>query len=74
MIVVRIRKAGPCFYYSVCAAPWAILEGLAPGLIYQLGVAKGYYGLQTSGPSLKGLTIKSGETKDLGEIQVKPMP
>jgi hypothetical protein len=50
------------------------LEGLAPGLIYQLGVAKGYYGLQTSGPSLKGLTIKSGETRDLGEIQVKPMP
>jgi RNA polymerase sigma factor (sigma-70 family) len=50
------------------------LDGLAPGLAYNLGVSKGYYGLETEGPELKGLTIKPGETKDLGDIRVKPMP
>src|SRR5262249_20743749 len=50
------------------------LDGLAPGLAYNLGVAKGYYGLETEGPELKGLTIKAGKTKDLGDIRVKPMP
>jgi hypothetical protein len=49
------------------------LDGLVPGLAYDFGVQKGYYGLETAGPSLKGITIKLGETKELGDIQVKPV-
>ncbi len=50
------------------------LDGLAPGLAYNLSVVKGYYGLETEGPPLKGLTVKPGETKDLGEVRVKSGP
>jgi protocatechuate 3,4-dioxygenase beta subunit len=47
------------------------IEGLAPGLKYSFGVLKGNYSLETSAG--EGLTVKAGETKDLGDVQVKPM-
>jgi RNA polymerase sigma factor (sigma-70 family) len=49
------------------------IEGLIPGLKYNLSVLKGYYGLQIVNGKSKDLTIAAGETKDLGEIRVKPM-
>jgi RNA polymerase sigma factor (sigma-70 family) len=50
------------------------LDGLAPGLNYNLSVMKDNYGLETDGPSLKVITIKTGESRDLGDIHVKPRP
>ncbi|HTU93116.1 MAG TPA: sigma-70 family RNA polymerase sigma factor [Gemmataceae bacterium] len=48
------------------------IEGLAPGLKYELSVVKRPYELEIVGGRPK-VTIKSGETKDLGDLQVKPM-
>jgi hypothetical protein len=48
------------------------LDGLIPGLTYHLGVFKRPYGLETD-PKLDAVTVKPGETKDLGDIRVKPM-
>jgi hypothetical protein len=47
------------------------IEGLAPGLKYQLHVSKQGYGVDIISGKSKDLTIKSGETKDLGVVQVK---
>jgi hypothetical protein len=49
------------------------IEGLAPGLKFGLRVIKSPYSLEISGKNLKDLTVRPGETKDLGDIQVKPM-
>jgi RNA polymerase sigma factor (sigma-70 family) len=50
------------------------LDGLSRGLKYSVHVVKDPgYGLEISGKNIKDITIKPGETKDLGDIQVKPM-
>jgi RNA polymerase sigma factor (sigma-70 family) len=49
------------------------IDGLAPGQKYGLTVIKSPYSLQFSGKDLKDLNLGSGETRDLGDIQVKPM-
>src|SRR5262249_19241322 len=47
------------------------IEGLVPGLKYRIGiVAPGFRGAGYLGDGK--LTVKSGETKDLGHVQVKP--
>jgi RNA polymerase sigma factor (sigma-70 family) len=48
------------------------LEGLTPGLTYYLGYIKGNYLHQLGGAAGGKLTFKPGETKDLGDIVVKP--
>jgi RNA polymerase sigma factor (sigma-70 family) len=49
------------------------IEGLKPGLKYGLGVTKENYVREIVGGGPKDLTIRAGETKDLGDLQVKPM-
>jgi RNA polymerase sigma factor (sigma-70 family) len=49
------------------------IDGLAPGLKFGLTVIKPPYSLELSGKDVKELTTRPGETKDLGDIQVKPM-
>jgi RNA polymerase sigma factor (sigma-70 family) len=50
------------------------IEGLASGLKYELHFFKPlFYDLDIVGGRLKELTIKPGETKDLGDLTVKPM-
>jgi RNA polymerase sigma factor (sigma-70 family) len=50
------------------------IDGLSRGLTYSVSVIKDPgYGLEISGKNIKDFTIKPGETKDLGEIRVKPM-
>jgi hypothetical protein len=46
--------------------------GLAPGLKFGLSVLKPPYRLDISGKDVKNLTLRPGETKDLGDLQVKP--
>jgi RNA polymerase sigma factor (sigma-70 family) len=47
------------------------IEGLAPGLSYRLAVFRGMFFLQPEGDVGKGVTLKAGETKDLGELKVQ---
>jgi RNA polymerase sigma factor (sigma-70 family) len=49
------------------------IEGLAPGLKFGLSVIKPPYRLEISGKDVKDLALRPGETKDLGDIRVKPM-
>jgi RNA polymerase sigma factor (sigma-70 family) len=49
------------------------IDGLAPGLKYNLSVTKESYLLESSGKGVKDLTTRPGETKDLGDVEVKPM-
>ena len=49
------------------------IEGLAPGLKYELVVVQRPRELEIVGGKPKELTIRSGETKDLGDLTVKPM-
>jgi RNA polymerase sigma factor (sigma-70 family) len=49
------------------------IEGLAPGLKYNLRVTKESYLLESSGKGIENLTTRPGETKDLGDVEVKPM-
>jgi RNA polymerase sigma factor (sigma-70 family) len=50
------------------------LDGLSRGLKYSVHVVKDPgSGLEISGKNIQDITIKPGETKDLGDIQVKPM-
>src|SRR5262249_8231932 len=46
------------------------IEGLAPGAAYSLDVVKNG---KSAGRVFAGLVLKAGESKDLGDIQVKPM-
>lgn len=47
------------------------IENLAPGLKYRLVLNKGMYALSPDGPAGTGITVKEGETKDLGDVTVK---
>jgi hypothetical protein len=47
------------------------IEGLTPGLKYELQVSKQGYAVDIIRGRSKDLTIKAGETKDLGVVQVK---
>jgi hypothetical protein len=47
------------------------IEGLAPGLTYELDVSKQGYFVDIIGGKWKDLTIKAGQTMDLGVVQVK---
>jgi hypothetical protein len=50
------------------------IDGLSRSLKYAVSVVKDPgYGLEISGNNIKDITIKPGEIKDLGDIQVKPM-
>jgi RNA polymerase sigma factor (sigma-70 family) len=49
------------------------IDGLVPGQKFGLKVIKPPYSLEVSGKETKDLTTRPGETKDLGDIQVKPM-
>jgi RNA polymerase sigma factor (sigma-70 family) len=50
------------------------IDGLARSMKYSVSVVKDPgYGLEISGKNIKDITIQPGETKELGEIQVKPM-
>jgi hypothetical protein len=48
------------------------IEGLAPGLKYELFVGQRFNELEIVGGRPKELTIESGATKDLGDLTVKP--
>jgi hypothetical protein len=49
------------------------VEGLVPGLTYHLGLSRGFYLHQLGGAAGEGLTFKPGQTKDLGDVVVKPI-
>lgn len=48
------------------------IEGLVDGVKFDLSVTKDDYVRHVIGGEPKGLTIKAGETKDLGDLCVKP--
>ena len=48
------------------------IEGLIPGLKYQMSVLKGVYLHKLGGEAGEEITIKAGETKKLGDVEVKP--
>jgi len=47
------------------------IEGLAPALKYKLGLSRGMFFLLPEGDVAKGVTVKAGETNDLGELKVQ---
>jgi hypothetical protein len=47
------------------------VEGLAPGLNYRLALLSGMYILVPEADQGQGVTLKPGETKDLGELKVR---
>ncbi len=49
------------------------IEGLSPGLKYNLFITKGFYVRQIAGQEPKDLIVKSRETKDLGDLKIKPV-
>jgi RNA polymerase sigma factor (sigma-70 family) len=49
------------------------IEGLIPGLKYRLYYASGTYLLRITGSFADDVTIKAGETKDLGDVVVQPI-
>jgi Carboxypeptidase regulatory-like domain len=49
------------------------IDGLVPGMKFGLGVTKEPYALEISGKNLENLSVRPGETRDLGDIRVKPM-
>jgi hypothetical protein len=50
------------------------IDGLSRNLKYSVSVTKDPgYSLEIDGKDIKDITIKPGETKHLGDIQVKPM-
>jgi RNA polymerase sigma factor (sigma-70 family) len=49
------------------------IQGVIPGLTYHLGYNKGNYVHRLGGAAEGKLTIKPGETKDLGDVVVKPI-
>jgi hypothetical protein len=48
------------------------IEGLIPGLKYKMGLIKGVYLHKLGGEAGEEITIKAGETKKLGDVEVKP--
>jgi RNA polymerase sigma factor (sigma-70 family) len=49
------------------------VTGLAPGLTYKLGLHRDVYLHELGGAAGGALTFKPGETKDLGDVVVKPV-
>jgi RNA polymerase sigma factor (sigma-70 family) len=49
------------------------IDGLVPGMKCGLGVTKESYYVEISGNNHENLSVRPGETRDLGDIQVKPM-
>jgi RNA polymerase sigma factor (sigma-70 family) len=49
------------------------IAGLAPGLTYKLGLHRDIYLHELAGAAGGELTFKPGETKDLGDVVVKPI-
>jgi RNA polymerase sigma factor (sigma-70 family) len=49
------------------------ITGLAPGLTYKLGLHRDIYLHELGGAARGELTFKPGETKDLGDVVVKPI-
>jgi hypothetical protein len=49
------------------------IEGLVPGLNYKIGFIKGVYLHNLGGDAGGTLMIKAGETKKLGDVEVKPV-
>jgi RNA polymerase sigma factor (sigma-70 family) len=49
------------------------IQGVIPGLTYHLGYIKGNYLHRLGGAAEGKLTIKPGESKDLGDVPVKPV-
>jgi RNA polymerase sigma factor (sigma-70 family) len=49
------------------------IAGLAPGLTYKLGLHRDVYLHELGGAAAGELTFKPGETKDLGDVVVKPI-
>jgi RNA polymerase sigma factor (sigma-70 family) len=49
------------------------IDGLVPGMKFGLGVTKESYYVEISGGNFENLSVRPGETRDLGDIQVKPM-
>ncbi len=48
------------------------IGGLKPGLKYSFGVTTGSYVREIVGGGPENVTIRAGETKDLGELRIKP--
>jgi RNA polymerase sigma factor (sigma-70 family) len=48
------------------------IDGLVPGLKYNMGVIKGFYLHRLGGDAGGTLILKTGETKKLGDVEVKP--
>jgi RNA polymerase sigma factor (sigma-70 family) len=49
------------------------IEGLVPGLTYRLGLVKGMYLHRLDGAAGGELTFEQGQTRDLGDVVVKPI-
>src|SRR5262249_13490568 len=49
------------------------IDGLVPGMKFGLGVPRESYYVEISGKNHENLSVRPGETRDLGDIQVKPM-
>jgi hypothetical protein len=49
------------------------VENLATGLKYRFMLRKGMYVLTPDGPAGTGVSVTEGETKDLGDVTVKPI-
>jgi hypothetical protein len=56
----------PEYQYAVDREGRFRIEGLAPGVRYTLCLG--------SGLTLREVTVRSGETKDLGDIKIEPSP
>jgi RNA polymerase sigma factor (sigma-70 family) len=49
------------------------IDGLVPGKKFGLGVTKESYYVEIRDKNVEDLSVRPGETRDLGDIQVKPM-
>jgi hypothetical protein len=47
------------------------IDGLIPGLKYQMRISHDFAGLTIASGKTKDLTVRPGQTMDLGEIQMK---
>ena len=45
---------------------------MTPGLKYKMGLIKGVYLHKLGGEAAEEITIKAGETKKFGDVEVKP--
>jgi RNA polymerase sigma factor (sigma-70 family) len=47
------------------------IEGLAPGLSYRVQIQRGMFVLSPEGKQAERVTLKAGETKDLGDLRIR---